>query len=313
MGGEPSGGQSGDAGELPGPDLQRRPGAGPLRDREQEGPGEEVALQRDLLEDPYQRRAREVLEPQVRVEGSGVVVEPTGAGDDGGEGDPGGVAGADRHRLIGFRERLGGAIDLDVPRAVRMAIGRAAGRAVQRSHPGPRVRGARSGVEGRVLDVVAHRGDVVVTHRLDVHERTAVGEVELTVVLVVDRVAEVHEARRRADVDLHALEDRGDVVASESERPLHPPGVDGAGAAPLRDGDLGHGVTAEGGDDLWHPGTVDEVPRQQPLLGQPGQLGSGPPGVWCGHAAGSGPSVGAWRASRASTAVFSFAPRGQPA
>src|SRR3712207_8407384 len=60
----------------------------------------------------------------------------------------------------------------------------------------------------RALDVVAHRHDELLAHRLHVHERAAVVEPELAPVRTVEPVAEVHELRRRADVDLHPLEDR---------------------------------------------------------------------------------------------------------
>ena len=62
--------------------------------------------------------------------------------------------------------------------------------------------GHRGGVEGGVLDVVAHALDVIGAHRLDVHQRTAVVEVELAVPPVVHGVAEVHELRWRTDVEL---------------------------------------------------------------------------------------------------------------
>ena len=88
------------------------------------------------------------------------------------------------------------------------------------------------------------------TDRLDVHQRTAVREPELAMVGVGDRVPEVHELVRRADVQLHALEDRGHVVAREPEGPLHPTGVDGAGAHPLLDGHLEHGGAPEATDHL---------------------------------------------------------------
>ena len=77
----------------------------------------------------------------------------------------------------------------------------------------------RGGVERRVLDVVAHAADVVLAHRLDVQQRAAVVEVELAVPAVVHGVAEVHELRRRADVELQALEDRDDVDALVASAP----------------------------------------------------------------------------------------------
>ena len=79
----------------------------------------------------------------------------------------------------------------------------------------------RGGVERRVFDGVAHAEHVVVAHRFHVEQRAAVVQLEFAVPAVVDGVAEVHELRRRADVELHALEDGGHVVALEAQRPLH--------------------------------------------------------------------------------------------
>ena len=102
------------------------------------------------------------------------------------------------------------------------------------------VGGQRGGVERGVLDVVAHAADVVLAHRLDVHQRTAVVEVELAVPPVVHGVAEVHELRRGTDVELQALEDREDVDALVLQRLLHPLRVERTGRRPLLDGDLQH-------------------------------------------------------------------------
>ena len=53
---------------------------------------------------------------------------------------------------------------------------------------------------------------VVRAHRLDIDQRAAVVEVELAVPRVVHGVAEVHELRRSADVELEPLEDRDHVA-----------------------------------------------------------------------------------------------------
>ena len=121
----------------------------------------------------------------------------------------------------------------------------------------------RGGVERRVLDVVAHAADVVLAHRLDVEQRAAVVEMELAVPAVVHGVAEVHELRRGADVELQALEDGDDVDALVLQRLLHALGVDRAGAHPLLDGDLQHLLAAEIADDPGHSGPVDQLPDQQ--------------------------------------------------
>ena len=108
-------------------------------------------------------------------------------------------------------------VDDHGPRAVRVPIGRRARWPVDRAvsapcgwWPPP----CASNVG--ILDVVAHAADVVLTHRLDVQQRAAVVEVELAVPPVVHGVAEVHELRRGADVELQALEDRDDVVALDT-------------------------------------------------------------------------------------------------
>ena len=105
--------------------------------------------------------------------------------------------------------------------------------------------GQRGGVEGRVLDVVAHAADVVLAHRLDVEQRAAVIEVELAVPAVVHDVAEIHELRRGADVELQALEEGEDVDALVLQRLLHPLGVERAGRRPLLDRDLQHLLATE--------------------------------------------------------------------
>ena len=114
-----------------------------------------------------------------------------------------------------------------------------------RAHLGAGVGRHRGGVERRVLDGVAHPEHVLLAHRLDVEQGAAVVEVEFAVPAVVDGVAEIHELRRGADVELQALEDGGHVVALVVQRLLHAPGVDRAGARPLLDGDLHHLVAAE--------------------------------------------------------------------
>ena len=174
-----------------------------------------------------------------------------------------------------------GVVDDHGPRAVRVPVGGpvvgAARRPVDRPDLSPRVGGHRGRVEGRVLDVVAHRADVVGPHRLDVHQRTAVVEVELAVPRVVHGVAEVHELRRRSDVELQPLEDRDHVATARrrggvAEGVLHPPGVDRRGRRPFLDGDLRHLLTAERRDAPGHAGPVDQLPDQQQLRDQCGEL-----------------------------------------
>ncbi len=65
-------------------------------------------------------------------------------------------------------------------------VGRGPRRPVDGPHAGPRVGGAGRGVERGVLDVVAHRHHEGVAHGLHVHQRAAVVEPELAVLVVVD-------------------------------------------------------------------------------------------------------------------------------
>lgn len=120
---------------------------------------------------------------------------------------------------------------------------------------------------------MAHAAHVLVAHRFDVEQRAAVVEVKLAVPAVVDHVAEVHELRRGADVELHALEDGGHVVALEFQRALHAFGVDRAGAV-LLDGDLQHLLAAEITDAPCHSGSVDHLADQQELRQQGRELGA---------------------------------------
>jgi hypothetical protein len=130
---------------------------------------------------------------------------------------------------------------------------------------GPGIGGCGGGVERRVLDVVAHGFDVVGSHRLDVHQRTTVVEVELAVVVVGDDVPEVHELGRSADVDLHPFENGLDRVTLESERLLYAADVYRTRSHPLLDGDVAHAVAAEGTDQVGHARPVDQMAGEQVL------------------------------------------------
>ena len=115
--------------------------------------------------------------------------------------------------------------------------------------------------------------DVVRAHRLDVHQRAAVVELELAVPRVVDGVPEVHELRRRADVELEPLEDRHHVGRPRSRAPAASAGCrSGDAAGPLLDRDLRHLLAPERGDAPRHAGAVDQLADQQQLGQQDGQL-----------------------------------------
>jgi hypothetical protein len=95
-------------------------------------------------------------------------------------------------------------------------------------------------------------------------------EVELAVPAVVHGVAEVHELRRRADIELQTLEDGDDVVAFVAQGLLHAPGVERAGAGPFFDRDLQHLRAAERLDTPSHSRAVDQLPDQQEFGHQDG-------------------------------------------
>ena len=128
-----------------------------------------------------------------------------------------------------------------------------------------RIGGAGGRVERRVLDVVAHALHELFAHRLDIHERAAVVEPELTVLGVVDLVPEVHELMRRADVELDVLEDRRDVAVAERERPLGAQRIERARRHPLLDRDPLHLLARPVRVHEGHPDAVLEVTVQQPL------------------------------------------------
>ena len=76
---------------------------------------------------------------------------------------------------------------------------------------------------------------------------------------------------RRADVELHALEDRRDVVAVEAEGALHAPRVDRAGGHPLVDGDVAHRLRAVARQHLRDAGAVLEVRGELVLAREHGE------------------------------------------
>ena len=202
---------------------------------------EQVHLEADLVGDPDQRGVRERREVEVGEQRPGVVRAPLVGRVDRVEQRARRRATPRRRPAPGSARTSGWASSMITVHAQcgrrSAASRRRARRPVDRADLRLGVGGDRGGVERRVLDVVAHRADVVRPHRLDVHQGAAVVEVELAVPRVVDGVAEVHELRRRADVELEPLEDRDDVAGARrdrrvAERLLHPAGVDRRGRRP---------------------------------------------------------------------------------
>jgi hypothetical protein len=193
----------------------------------------------------------------------------------------------DPERVLGRADGLVVRVDRDRPVAVRMAVGRDARRPVDGPDARPRVRGEGGGVEGWVLDVVAHADDAALAVRFDVHERAAVVQPELAVVLVDDLVGDAHVLVHEADVELERLHDRSHVVAFDAHQAPHAGRVRGARAQPLVDGDVVDHVDAGPQRDLRHQGPVNEVAdhhvlehdRDEPGAGQLTQRGRRVPHV----------------------------------
>ena len=254
--------------ELPG--IARRCGAesGGPEERERQ----QVALQAHLLGHPPQGRGGPLAELEVGEERTGVVASPDVVEIDVLEVEPCRLRPGDVLGLVRDRELRMSVIDRHRPRAVWASIRRDARRAVDRSDLGSWIRGGGRGVEGGILDLVAHGEDIVITHGLDIHQGTAMVEPELAVIGVGHGEAEVEELWRRADVELDVLEDGLDRVALEAEGALHPLGVDGAGPLPLIDGDVAHRVGPEGRYQVRHARPVNQVSGEQELRQHGGEL-----------------------------------------
>lgn len=166
------GGQPGDAGQAAGAHGHRLGIIGSaLSHRDGERQVQQVHLQTDLVGDAHQRRVRERAEVQVGQQRPGIVGHALVRRIDRVE-FPTGSAGLahDVQRRDGLGLRIG-LVDDHGPRAVRMPVRGFAGRAVDGPHLGARIGGHRGGVEGRVLDGVAHPEHVVRAHRFDVEQR----------------------------------------------------------------------------------------------------------------------------------------------
>ena len=102
-----------------------------------------------------------------------------------------------------------------------------AGRTMDMGDVRLRVHGLGGGIEGGVLDRVAHAGDGPLAPGLDVHERPAGRELEEPVVLVDDLVPHVHVVLREPGIELQHLEDRLDAVALDAHDLAETVAVDG--------------------------------------------------------------------------------------
>ncbi len=168
-------------------------------------------------------------------------------------------------------QRLGVVLDHDLPAAVRHAVAGNAGRAVHVADVRLGVDRLRRHVERAVLNVVAHVGDHGVAEGLGVHERAAVGQLEVAVRLVDQLVVHVHVVVREAGVELEHLEDGRDAVPLDVHDLAQPVAVDRAGAGPLLDGQLLDGLGPVAQADGGAHGAVEQVDDEPVLADQPDQ------------------------------------------
>src|SRR5262249_20363437 len=158
-------------------------------------------LHEELAARAHERRARELLEPEVRIERTAIVVEAAARiGRWGREVD--GAESRGRHALRDrrFLERRRGVIDEDLPPAMRHAVGGRAWRAVDRTAACQRIRRDGARVERRILDRVAHRADGFLAGLLDLEERAAGLEPERAALRALELVVDVHVLMRKSDV-----------------------------------------------------------------------------------------------------------------
>ena len=225
---------------------------------------QEMRLELELTRRRGECTLGEIGEPERRIEGRHVILLSAGL-------DVVGSwvgHGRQRQRRDGLGERHGAdrlltVVDGDRPVAVRVPVGGAPGRPVDGPDPRPWVRRERRRVERRVLDRVAHPDHALLAVRLRVEQRAAVLEPELGVVVVDDRVPDVHVLVHEADVELQRLHDGVDPVALDAHEAAHATRVDRAGAHPLVDRDVVHPVEVAG--------LEDELRQERPGHDHPGE------------------------------------------
>src|SRR3546814_20900251 len=104
----------------------------------------------------------------------------------------------------------------------------------------------------------SHAGDGPLAPRLDVEERPAGAQLEVAVVVVDDLVAHVHVVLREARFELEDLEDGLHPVAVDGHDLADPVAVDGAGPAPLLDGEPLNHLLPLAHPDICSHGRSDE-------------------------------------------------------
>ncbi len=126
-------------------------------------------------------------------------------------------------------------------------------------------------VERAVLNVMAHVGDHGVAERLGVHQRAAVGQLEVPVLLVHQLVVHVHVVVREARIELEHLEDGRHTVALDAHDLAQPVAVDRAGPGPLLNGQLLDRLGPVPEPDGGAHGAVQQVDDEAVLPDQPDQ------------------------------------------
>ena len=195
-----------------GPSVDAASGLTPLRDRQQVAADQQVALPRDLREDREQRLAGEVLEPQVGVARAGVADHAVGRVGVPRSGRPARAAASDPRRSPGSGAApgvgwAGSIVTVQWQCGVRSAgtrggrwIGRTAAcagwwRARSRRTSGPRWCGTCRCTHSSPIGSTSMSAPQWSSQNSPCSSS-------------IDLHAEVHELRRRADVELDVLEDR---------------------------------------------------------------------------------------------------------
>ena len=119
---------------------------------------------------------------------------------------------------------------------------------------------------------MTHGGHVLGAHWFNVHQRTAVIKPELSVVFVNHRVAKIHELRRSANVELHALKNRLYVTLTEAQELLDALGVDRACTHPLCNRNLAHHDSVISTNHMRHSCPIHQLPCKQKLPAEHSKL-----------------------------------------
>ena len=175
---QPCRGDRAGADPLRGGDALGRGVVGPFGDGDHQGPHQKMVLHEKFAADAEEGRSRQTLEGKIGIERAAVILPAVAIAADRVEAEGRETRRPDLAGDRRFLDRLGVGVDEHLPEAVRHPIGGCARRAVDR--PAARARVARhgAGVEGRILDVMAHRDDGCLAVRLDLEQRAAVRQPE---------------------------------------------------------------------------------------------------------------------------------------